>query len=70
MELWRPDWCKIYEGNGNHQPDIDGELLMVTRETLRLALSALRAQNAQDYYHNSGAAEYELLHVLKLVKDG
>lgn len=66
MELWRPDWCKIYAGTaGHHQPDIDGGLVSVTRETCRLAMSALRQQNAQDYYHNYGAAERELHTILK-----
>lgn len=64
MELWRPDWCLIYDGRETVLPDVAGELLTVTRETLRLALSALQKQNEEDYYHNSGMAAEELRHVL------
>lgn len=67
MELWRPDWPEIYKGSAAYQscmPDVANALIPVTRETLRLALSALRAQNEQDYYHNYGAAERELHQVL------
>lgn len=59
----RPDWHKVYQGVA-HQYDRDNELVLVTRETLRLAKSALRKQNAEDYYHNYGAAEGECLSVL------
>jgi hypothetical protein len=68
MELWRPDWVEIYRVRPyecNVMPDIAGELLTVTRETLRLAQSALRKQNEEDYYHNYGAAEREIDRVLK-----
>lgn len=67
MELWRPDWVKIYRVPGYEchvMPDVAGELLSATRETLRLALSALDEQNKQDYYHNYGAAAEELRRVL------
>jgi hypothetical protein len=68
MELWRPDWVKVYRVRGyecNVMPDIAGELLTVTRETLRLALSALREQNGKDYYDNYGAAAQEIERVLR-----
>lgn len=68
MELWRPDWCEIYRVRGYEcrvMPDVAGELLTVTRETLRLALSALDKQNAEDFYHNYGAAARELRRVLE-----
>lgn len=66
MELWRPDWPKIYKGSSRHSlPDVDGELLAVSRETLRLSLSALHNVMEQDYYHNYGAAAAELKRVLK-----
>lgn len=71
MELWRPDWPEIYRVRGyecNVMPDVAGELLSATRETLRLALSALDAQNAQDYYHNYGAAADELRRILGVTK--
>lgn len=69
MELWRPDWVAIYRvpGYSSHcrvLPDVAGEILTATRETLRLALAALDEQNARDYYHNYGAAAKELRHVL------
>lgn len=68
MELWRPDWVEIYRVRGYEcdvMPDVAGELLEVTRETLRLALSALKKQNAEDYYHNYGAAAVEIERVLQ-----
>ena len=46
-------------------PDIAGELLTVTRESLRLSLSALLKQNAEDYYDNYGKAAAEIMHVLE-----
>lgn len=60
----RPDWADLYRGVV-HTPDRDNDLLQVTRETLRLAMSALRKQNAEDYYHNYGAAEFEIRRVLE-----
>lgn len=68
MELWRPDWVEVYRVRGyecNVMPDIAGELLTVTRESLRLAAFALRAQNAEDYYDNYGTAEREINRVLR-----
>lgn len=64
MELWRPDWSEVYGRGNDRLPDVDGELLCVTRETLRLARSALRRVMAEEYYHNSGAAEHEIAAVL------
>lgn len=64
MELWRPDWFKIMKGctfDNLHA----NELVSVTKETARLALSALRQKNAEDYYHNNGAAAGELQRVLE-----
>lgn len=43
----------------------DQELISVTRHTLELALSALRRQMAEDYYHNHGAAATEIYEVLR-----
>jgi hypothetical protein len=67
MELWRPDWVKVYRVRGyecNVMPDIAGELLTVTRETLRLSLSAIEFQQSQDAYHNFSAAAAEIRRVL------
>lgn len=61
MELWRPDWTRLM-GEQNH-PDAE-ELVTVTKETARLSLSALNAQNEQDAYHNYMAAAEELRHVV------
>lgn len=70
MELWRPDWPKIYKVSSRHSlPDVDGEILTVTRETLRLSLSALNSVMEQDYHDNYGAAARELHHVLGIAKD-
>ncbi len=55
----RPDWTAIYRDSA-HTPDRDDELIVVTREALRLALSALQKQNGEDYYHNYGAAASEI----------
>lgn len=59
----RPDWPRIYAGAA-HVANRDGELVQVTRETLRLAASALRAANEAEAYHNLMAAEREALRVL------
>jgi hypothetical protein len=61
MELWRPDWAKI---NGEYGRVDAGELVSITKETARLAASAIRSQNERDYYHNYAAAERELTAVL------
>lgn len=63
MELWRPDWVKIMKGCVFDHMDAN-ELVQITRETARLAQSALREQNAHDFYHNNGAAERELIDAL------
>lgn len=55
----RPIWKNIYDGSP-HQDDNDQELVSVTRETLRLASSAMRKMNEEDYYNNNGAAEQEI----------
>lgn len=59
----RPNWIEVYR-NVAHTYDRDDELVIVTRETLRLAASAIREANYRDYYHNFGAAEHEILEVL------
>lgn len=59
----RPDWNKVMKDCGGAYPDDNG-LVVLTRGTARLAASALRAQNASDYYHNYSAAEHEVLAVL------
>jgi hypothetical protein len=61
-----PDWRAIYEVS-RHEYDRDNEPLTVTRETLRLASHALRKQNEDDYYHNYGAAEQEIIAALSLL---
>lgn len=55
----RPNWERLYRDVA-HTSDRDNDLILVTRETLRLALHALQRQNEQDYYHNYGAAANEL----------
>jgi DNA-binding MarR family transcriptional regulator len=60
-----PDWKTVYAGC---VPPLDieraREPVLVTRETARLAHSALQQQNEQDFYHNYGAAQQELKEVL------
>jgi len=68
MPVTRPDWNKIYEGQGSGLPRAR-EMVMVTRETARLAQSALGEQNARDYYHNYGAAQRELIDVLAVTAE-
>lgn len=55
----KPSWHEIYR-NVAHTYDRDDELITITRETARLALSALQQMNAEEAYHNMMAAEYEL----------
>lgn len=59
----RPDWFKVLGETSGARPD-DNELTEVTRGTLRHAAGALRTMNADDYYHNNGAAEHEIIDVL------
>lgn len=54
-----PNWQKIYEGSV-HTPDRDQELVPISRETARLARSAIRECQARDAYDNYSAAEREL----------
>lgn len=65
MELWRPDWVEIMKGCCFDNPRAS-ELVSVTQETARLALSAIKEQNARDYYHNFGAAARELQTVVEM----
>lgn len=57
------DWMQVYR-NVAHTWDRDNEMIPVSREALRLALSALKEQNGRDYYHNYGAAQYEIMQAL------
>jgi hypothetical protein len=45
-------------------PDVAGELLAVTPETLRLSLSAIEFQQSQEAYHNFSVAAAEIRRVL------
>ena len=63
MELWRPDWYRLMKDCGGASTDSE-ELVSITRYSAQLALSALRKQNEEDYYHNYGAAEKELKNAL------
>lgn len=60
----RPVWAEVYK-DCSHVPSWrDQDLVSVTRETLRLSLSALKEIMAKDYYHNYGAAAREIGEVL------
>lgn len=61
---FRPNWKSVYE-NTTHLPDRDNDLLLITRETARLAASAITAAQAQDAYDNFETALRELRGVLK-----
>ncbi len=63
----RPVWAEVYKGCV-HTPDRDQFLLNITRETLRLAASALRKQCEEDYYHNYGAALNEIDYALNVAE--
>lgn len=63
MELWRPDWPKIY-GTEDTRPDVVGELLTVTRESLRWAMCALNEANNGGGYYDYAQRE------IKIVLDG
>lgn len=60
----RPNWYQVYDG-AVHEYDRDDELVLVTRETARLALSALSKVAEDETYHNSLAAKMELSGVVK-----
>lgn len=72
MSELRPDWGKIYGSESgpdpDHSPKIDGALVTVTRETVRLALTALRQSQEREYFHNYAAAVNELTDILKINK--
>lgn len=57
------DWNQVYR-NVAHTYDRDNELVSITRESARLALSAIKMFMETDVYHNYAAAEYELKKVL------
>jgi hypothetical protein len=65
MTIQRPDWNDLYKDcvGGGERPN---ELVLVTRETLRLAQLPLRKMNENDYYHNNGAAEREIMETLQM----
>lgn len=61
---YHPDWYKVMEGCGGARKDANN-LVMITRETARLAASAIAAQQRTDAYHNFAAAFRELTGVLE-----
>lgn len=61
---FRPNWKSVYE-NTTHVPDRDNDLLLITRETARLAASAIAQTQTQDAYDNFETALQELRGVLK-----
>ncbi len=63
-DIDRPHWAKILDKDFFGQ-DGDQELLTVTRESLRLAASALRDVIGRDACHNYMAASVEIEAVLK-----
>ncbi len=61
---FRPNWKIVYE-NTTHVPDRDNDLLLITRETARLAASAIAETQTQDSYDNFQVALQEIRGVLK-----
>lgn len=61
---FRPNWKSVYE-NTTHVPDRDNDLLLITRETARLAASAIAETQTQDSYDNFQVALQEIRGVLK-----
>lgn len=59
----RPDWNKIMAECGGAQSD-DNERVIITRGTARLAKSAIRHSQEEEYYHNFDHAERELIAAL------
>lgn len=59
----RPNWHEVMKGCGGAAAD-DNDLIVVTRGTLKLSQSALRAQNEREAYHNYMAAEWEIKRTL------
>ena len=59
MSEWKPDWAEVYKGCA-WSYDGSNDLISVTRETLRLAKSAIRRSQEIDAYHNYEAAEREI----------
>lgn len=57
--LRRPHWPDVYAGCA-FTPDRDHDLVPVTRESLRLALSAIKESQRRDAYHNYQAAWQEI----------
>ena len=64
MELWRPDWFKVY-GSSFAVDHRANDLVSVTRETARVALEAVYKVSEKDYYQNAGIAMRELKKVLE-----
>ena len=62
--VFRPNWERVYE-NTTHAPDRANDLLLITRETARLAASAIAETQTQDAYDNFDAALKEIREVLK-----
>jgi hypothetical protein len=55
----RPDWEKLYGYRSDHMAKAQ-ELVVVTRHTAELAMSALKERLARDWYNNSARACQEL----------
>jgi hypothetical protein len=64
MAANRPDWTKVMTGCGGADAEDNG-YVTITKGTAKLAKSALRYQNSQDFYHNYGYAEQELIDLLE-----
>lgn len=58
-KVTRPNWTAVYRGSV-HTYDRDEQLVPVTRETLRIAVSAIKYVMAQDAYQHQPHAIREI----------
>jgi hypothetical protein len=57
---WHPNWRKVMKGTAWADDPRANDLVLVTRETAKLAMSAIDKQQEKDAYHNFTAATREL----------
>lgn len=58
----RPDWAAVY---GDTATTADNDLIVLTRESARLAENVMRTQLHVDAYHNFAAAHREIVAALR-----
>lgn len=63
----RPIWSEIYEDVA-HTPDRDNFLYSITRETLKIAASAIKRSQEEEAYHHTAAALAEIEYALNVAE--